>query len=480
MAHFEINKEITFQEDVYMYKKVLSICLSIVLVFGIVTVFSSCGTAVSEGAKKYGYDHTDKENMISFISNYTKTQSDSISTKSETLLTSLGGDYSTYLENKSGVSTFLQEAGTIIDDIFMAYKYVCIDYCKLIAAEDFDYYDYEGSLESLTGATEKGFEGYCGNLEDAVEDVIKKCKYLIETAEDDVDYDELSDEADEIYEILSAGYDSLYEKVSDYYEYLYDLISEIYENFSEGKKDVDKIVENIKAHVIENTTEQTEKTTLSDNKETEPLTENSVAEADSVEELETAILKYVNDEIAVLNTEFTELIAEISTYNKYVKNIDDVEAFYEKVSNTSYSISVKLREYSIDYAELILDSDMSTDDMYDAFDDLYDCIYEDAADALYDGIYDGILKDLYDAFYDGVVSDGMDSTDYSSWYDTSSDAYELWYDTSSDCYENWYDMQSDVYGFWSDVKGEIYGNDISGAKEEITDFKEDVKKYRHN
>ena len=461
-----------------MYKKILSICLSIILVFGIVAVFSSCGTDTSNGAKKYGYDQADKENMISFISNYAKTQSDSISTKSAKLLTALGEDYDTYLENKQYVTAFLQEAETITDDMFMAYKSVCIDYCKLIAEEDFDYYDYEGALENLTGATEKGFEGYCENLEDAVEDVINKCEYLIESAEDDVDYDALSDEADEIYEILSGGYDSLYDKVSDYYEYLYDLISEIYENFSEGKKDVDKIVENLKTTIVENTTEQSEKTTVSDNMETEPSSENSVSESDPFEALETVIIKYVDDEIAALNTEFTELTAEINTYNKYVKNIDDVEAYYEKVSNTSNSISIRLREYSIEYAEKIFASDMSTDDKYDAFDDLYDCIYEDAADALYDGIYNGILKDLYDAFYDGVISDGMDSTDYNSWYDTSSDAYELWYDTSSDCYEHWYDMQSDVYGFWSDVKGELYSNDISGAKEEISDFKEDVRKIK--
>lgn len=284
MAYFEISKEITYQEDVYMCKKILSICLSIVLVFSIVAVFSSCGTDADEDAKKYGYDHTDKENTI--------------------------------------------------------------------------------SLEDKTTKAEEASENH------------------------------------------------------------------------------------------------------------------NTVEVDSIESLETIIIAYVNDEIAGLNTELAELTGNISTYDKYVKNIDEVESFYEKVSNASVSISIRLREYSVEYAEMIVESDMSTDDMYNAFDALYDCIYEDAAEVLYDGIYDGILKDLYDAFYDGVVSDGVDSTSYSEWYDTSSDAYELWYDTSSDCYEHWYDMQSDVYGFWFDAKGEIYSRDVDGAKDEIADFKEDVKKLK--
>ncbi len=228
---------------------------------------------------------------------------------------------------------------------------------------------------------------------------------------------------------------------------------------------------------IDETAESVTSETTEKQKETSEIINS---QADSTEELEFEIIKYVEDEIAALNDELTSLTERITTYDKYVKNIDDVEAFYEKVSNTSEFIAVRLCEYSIVYSEMILDSDMTTDEMYDASDDLYDCIYDDAADILYDGIYDGVLKDLYDAFYDGVISDGMDSANYSEWYDISSDAYELWYDISSDCYEHWYDMHSDVYGFWSDVRSELFGNDIEGARDEIADFKEDVEKMKQD
>lgn len=227
-----------------------------------------------------------------------------------------------------------------------------------------------------------------------------------------------------------------------------------------------------------NASEQSQETTVSDNKETAASTENSAPKADSADALEAEILKYVEDEIAGLNTELTELTESINTYDKYVKNIDEVESYYEKVITTSYSISVRLREYSIEYAELLINSDMSADDMYDAFDGLYDCIYDDAADILYDGIYDDLMDDLYDAFYNGVISDGYDNADYSEWSDISSDAYDLWSDTSSDCYDHWSDMLSDVYGFWSDIISEVFDEDISGAKDEIADFKEDIEKLK--
>ncbi len=75
-------------------------------------------------------------------------------------------------------------------------------------------------------------------------------------------------------------------------------------------------------------------------------------------------------------------------------------------------------------------TDLTESDMYYAFDDLYDCIYEDAVEILYDDIYDEMFKDLYDAFYDGAVSGWVDSISYSEWYDTNSDTNERWYDTT--------------------------------------------------
>lgn len=225
-----------------------------------------------------------------------------------------------------------------------------------------------------------------------------------------------------------------------------------------------------------------QKTTEPEKNETtenqEKTTESILGQGDSTEDIEIEIIEYVEDEIFGLNEEFIELKKRVDTYEVYVENVDEIKDFYEKVNTTSEKISVRLCEYSIIYAEKIIYSDMSTEEMYDAFDDLYECIYEDAADELYDGIYDGLLEDMYDEFYDGVVSDGYDIDNYSDWYDMSSGAYDMWYDTSSDCYDHWFDMQSDVYDFYLDIRSDLFNNDIDDAKAELEDFKKDVEKMK--
>lgn len=205
-------------------------------------------------------------------------------------------------------------------------------------------------------------------------------------------------------------------------------------------------------------------------------TKSEISNADSPETLEDKIIEETEKAIATLTGEYEELSAGITSYDEYVANSEKVEEFYDKVNSTSEQIAINLCEYSGIYGELIMNSDMTTDDMYDAFDDLCDCVYKDAADILYDGIYDGLLEDIYDDFYDGILDDRDDSISYSDWYDTRSTEYKLWYRTRSDCYEHWSDMRSDVYEFCSDMRSELFSNDIEKAQKILEDFKEDVQK----
>lgn len=139
---------------------------------------------------------------------------------------------------------------------------------------------------------------------------------------------------------------------------------------------------------------------------------------------------------------------------------------------------IRLQEYTVKYAELIMSADMSNDDKYDAFDDLNDCIYDEAADDLNDGIYEGLLEDMQDAIYEKVLDDSDDAKDYSEWYDARSNEYENWYDTRSDVYENWYDTRSDVYSFYYDMRGELWSDDIEKAEKTLVDYKADVEKLK--
>ena len=182
--------------------------------------------------------------------------------------------------------------------------------------------------------------------------------------------------------------------------------------------------------------------------------------------------------ISALWAELESLSADIDSYEKYKENIDLIESFYARTLEETRMLCIKMREYSLNYAEEIMSADNSTDEKYDALEEIYDCIYEDARDEIYDEIYDGILDDMYDIFYDGILDDAYDTVDYSEWSDASSNEYELWSDTSSEVYEEWSDFQSDVYDFWSDMGSELWDDDIEKAEKVMSDFAEDIEKLK--
>ncbi|MBQ4166352.1 MAG: hypothetical protein IJD85_08525 [Oscillospiraceae bacterium] len=200
--------------------------------------------------------------------------------------------------------------------------------------------------------------------------------------------------------------------------------------------------------------------------------------ADSVDNLADIVEKDVGDTIAVLNSEYEQLKAELNTFDIYLANADKMEAFYEKVNVTNRNLCIRMYEYSLNYAEIIINSDMTFDDKYDELDNLLDDVYDDAGDEILDGIYDGILEDMLDDYYDGIIENGQDTVEYSTWYHARSDEYEWWYDTRSDVYEDWYDFRGDVYEFWSDLRGEMWDDDQEKALEKIEDFRKDIEKMK--
>ena len=135
-------------------------------------------------------------------------------------------------------------------------------------------------------------------------------------------------------------------------------------------------------------------------------------------------------------------------------------------------------DYSLKYAELIINSDKSFDEKYDDFEELYNSIYEDGGEDILDGIYDGILDDMLDDFYDGILDDyDADSFD-SDWYSIRSNEYGNWSDTRSDVYSFWSDFRSDVYGFYSDMRSEMFSKDIERANKKISRFEEKEAKIK--
>lgn len=204
-------------------------------------------------------------------------------------------------------------------------------------------------------------------------------------------------------------------------------------------------------------------------------TEKSLKSAKTLEDLSNVVSTDVDETIGNLNAKLEELLTENDSYEKYLENISEIEAFYGEILFNTELLCIRLREYSIAYAELILKSDKDFSDKYDDFDELYDTIYDAARDEVYDEVYDGILDEMYDAFYDGVMDDAYDNMPYEKWSDMRSNEYDLWSDTRSDVYDTWSDAGSDIYDFWSDMRGEMYDKDVEKASEKLTDFKEAVE-----
>lgn len=184
----------------------------------------------------------------------------------------------------------------------------------------------------------------------------------------------------------------------------------------------------------------------------------------SLEEMEARIEEHLASTIDSLNTRWEDLAAEIDTYEKYVKNAERVSGFYQTVIAETEQMCIMLYEYSAAYARMILDSDLSADDKYDAIEGINDCLYEDACDEINDEIYEGLLDNMNDYFYEGILNDAQDDVDYSDWYDVCSSEYNQWYDTASEVYGLYYDAASEIYSFYYDMASELYGRDFERAE----------------
>lgn len=198
----------------------------------------------------------------------------------------------------------------------------------------------------------------------------------------------------------------------------------------------------------------------------------------TLEELETRIEEHLASTIASLNAQWEALAATIDTYQKYVENAEQVSSFYQTVVEETDQMCILLYEYSAAYARMVLDSDMSDGDKYDAIEGINDCLYEDACDEINDEIYDGLLDDMNDYFYNGILEDAQDDVDYSDWYDVCSKEYDQWYDTSSEVYGLYYDTASEIYSFYCDMSSELYSGDYERAEKVYERFLEKIAKAK--
>ena len=180
--------------------------------------------------------------------------------------------------------------------------------------------------------------------------------------------------------------------------------------------------------------------------------------AESLDELNELVIQNLENRVAALNSQYEELKNEIDTYEKFSANIQDIENFYSDIYEKTRDICIEMREYSLDYARFILDSDGDKNDKYDDLEELYDTVYDDGGELIYDEIYDGILDEVYDVFYDGILDEAYDTVGYEEWYDTRSDIYEFYYD----------------------LRSELWDADFEKAEEIIQEFREDTSNLKES
>ena len=182
--------------------------------------------------------------------------------------------------------------------------------------------------------------------------------------------------------------------------------------------------------------------------------------------------------VGSLTSEYETIKQTLADFSAYQNNPSLTEEYYAKINTEIKALSIRLREYALKYATIVIDSDTSFDDKYDDLEDIYNDIYEDAAEEIYDEIYDSLLDDMYDDIYDGIIDDGYDTVAYDVWDDARSFEYGLWDDTRSQVYTLYDDVRSDIYNFYDKIRSHVYKENSEKINKDIAKFQKKVDKLK--
>lgn len=219
-------------------------------------------------------------------------------------------------------------------------------------------------------------------------------------------------------------------------------------------------------------TSNAEETTVVEETTKKPESSSTKKDVSTLDGIEAAVSEDVENTISGLEKEFDSLKSEIDTYDKYLQNTSEIEDFYNKIVKTNEDVCIRLYEYALEYAKIVVNSNADSYDKYDDLKGIYDCIYDDAGNDVCDGIYKGVLEDMYKAFYKGVLNDSPDDDGYSEWSDACSQEYDWYSDACSDTYDFYSDTCSDIYDFYSDVGSAILKTTLAKHKNALINLKQ--------
>lgn len=385
--------------------------------------------------------------------------------------------YEKYCEKQSVVSEFYD---TVVDETeqmcIMLYEYTAI-YARMVMDSDMS---GEEKYDCIQGINKFLYDDVCEKINDEIyEDLLDDVKEyyyegILEDAKDNAEYDEwydiCSNEYDQWYDSSAEVYDLYYDTSSDIYSFYSDMSGELYsKDYERAEKAYKRFLQKIdKAKGIDVVNKSFPARSF----------ETVIRTATTAEELEENIENHVSECIQAIWLDWETLSQEIDTYEEYVENLDKMEDFHMYVEDSTNAILIMINEYTIEYAELIMASDMTSKDKYNDIEDIKDCIYEDACEMVKDEIYDDLFDEIKDYYYDGIIKEAKDSVKYSEWSDVRSDAYGWLSDARSEVYDDYSDARSDIYDFCSDMRSELYSGDIAKANEVLQDFKAEVEKSK--
>ena len=373
--------------------------------------------------------------------------------------------YENYVEQSEKIENFYVKIEDSTENLCIRLYQYTLKYADIIMSSNESLDDRYDLFNELSDCIyEKATDDISDEIYDGILDDMGKAFYdgVLEDAQDSVPYSEWSDIR------------------SNEYRWWSDARSSTYSNYSDTRSDVYRFTSNICTklynHNIEEATAVLEKYRQTAEKvatKKEPITIESFT---SQKDIESAIQNDIENAISVLEKEWDSIDSSILTYQDYVDNVDQIEAFYEKIDNYSYELCIKLYLYTLQYADTIMTSDKSLDDKYDLFDELLDCIYRDASDEIHDRIYNGILEEMSDSFYEGILEDAKDDVPYSEWSNRRSNEYHWWSNTRSSVYSNYSNTRSDIYSFGTGIRSKLYSHNIEQATIKLERFRKDVNK----
>ncbi len=397
---------------------------------------------------------------------------DSLNARAEELRNEIDS-YDKYCSEKDKVSDFYKTVEEETDAMCIMLREYSAAYARMILDSEMSDKD---KYKAVDGINDYIYDDACDEINDRIYDGLMDdmnehfYEGVLEDGKDSAQYSEwydvCSDEYSQWYDTASEVYSTYYDASSDIYAFYYDLAGELYSG------DLDR-AEKIYSRFIEKIEKKKNAGNASENA-SDAVFDTALRDASTAQELEDVVETHVSECIQALNKEWSDLAAKTDTYDKYTENVDAVEDFHQHIEDATRQILQMISAYGVRYADLIMASDASDRDKYNAMEDLRDCIYDDACEMVKDDIYEDLLGNVKDYYYEGIIKDAKKDIEYKEWSDARSDAYDWWSDARSEVYDAWSDTRSDLYDFCSDVRSDLYSGDIDKANKEIRKFEKSI------